>query len=432
MTITKTAGSKLQVHPKLLSWHKKMEQNKNIQDVLVNPSFKIDCTSTGSTALNLLIGGSRLPDGSFVCAGWPKGSIIEIYGRESSGKSTIALMGMAQSIKAGGCGLYVDLEHAVKDYYALKLGVDFRPPQLGGPGNAMRIAPPTAEEVEYYVNAAAGTGVDFIVIDSVAGLVSAREAERDVTSSKEKQGVAEIPRFMANWMPKLQTIIAQSKTTVIFLNQTRDKIGAMGFSEEALKSTTGGNSLKFWAAVRMMLQPKESTKAKIFNPLTKENEEVPIATDIKVKNIKNKIDARQGHTGMITIRYGTGVDEVRTILNVAQAYKIIDVSKNKLKQEVFTFISPGSGKEIKATGMEKFRDVLKKDQISWEEIKNLSIDKILEGNKPIDDDSLSQLSEDSFTRMKIEEEDDEEYVATPAPDVKYVEHSDILEDSLDV
>jgi recombination protein RecA len=172
--------------PKLQKFSETIEKRTSIKGVFVTPKFQQEYIPTGSTILNLLIGGNRLPDRSFICPGWPKGTISEVFGRESSGKSTIAMTGMAHAIQMDGCGLYIDNECAVRDHYAMKIGVDFRPPQAGGSGMAMRAQPHTFEETETLVMAAALTGVDFIVVDSVAGLVPAREAKRD-TSQQEAQ-----------------------------------------------------------------------------------------------------------------------------------------------------------------------------------------------------------------------------------------------------
>ncbi len=397
------------MHPKLLKFVAGMEKAKmDMNDVIVTPSLKMEHINTGSTVLNMLIGGSRTPDGAFVCPGYPKGKIIEIYGRESSGKSTIAMMAAGQAIRQnGGTGavLYVDLEHAVVDAYALKLGVDFRPPELGGSGQALRVQPHSFEETEALVTGAALQGIDLIVVDSVAGLVSRKEVKRNVIDEKEKSGVAEIPRLMSAWMPKLQGIIAKTGTTVIFTNQTRDKIGAMGYTEEALKSTVGGNALKFWASLRWLLKPKQASKAKVFNPIIKEYEEVPVSTDIEVKNIKNKIDARQGHTGLVTIRYGVGIDEMRTMMNVAEAYDIVKHSKNARKQDVYSFQSPSTGAVIEAVGIEKFRVALMRNSKAYAEMMEACHERIVQGFRAIDDEQLAQLAEDAVTK-KMEEDDD--------------------------
>ena len=412
----------IQLHPKLQKFRKAMDSRTSIKDVFVEPSFRIDSINTGSTVMNMLIGGSRLPDGSFVCPGWPRGMISEVYGRESSGKSTIALIGMGHAIAGGGVGFYVDLECAVKDHYAMKLGVDFRSPAAGGTGQALRAQPHTAEETEALVTQAALNGVDFIVIDSVAGLVSEREWKRDVSNKEEKQGVAEVPRFMANWLPKLQGIIARTKTHVMFLNQTRDKIGSKAFTEEGKKSTTGGNALKFWAAVRMLLKPRRSTKAKIYNPIIKAREDVQIATDIEVKAVKNKVDAKQGHSGLITIRYGVGIDELLTMLNVAEAYNIVTK-----KSSSYTFTGPVSGKVVKGTGFEKFRLKLSRDPEAVKELFEACTDKIVQGYRTIDEETLAALAEGAVTKKM----DDQDYELGEPPEVDYadVEIEDADEDA---
>jgi recombination protein RecA len=410
-------------HPKLQRFRSSIDSRSNIRDVFVTPSLHQECINTGSTVLNMLIGGSRLPSGEFVCPGWPRGKIIEIFGRESSGKSTIALTGMGQALSNNGmedgCGLYVDLECAVQDYYSIKLGADFRAPEVGGHGRAVRVQPHTFEETETLVMTAALNGVDLIVIDSVAGLVSGREIKRDLSDAEQKQAVAEVPRLMSNWMPKLQSVISRTKSTIIFLNQTRDKIGAKGYTEEALKSTTGGNALKFWAAIRIILKPRNSTKAKIFNPITRQQEEVQIATDIECKVIKNKIDAKQGHSGLVTIRYGIGIDELRTMLNVGEAYKVI-----KKSGSWYVFESPNTGGVIKAAGLEKFRLMLQKDEAMLADFLSICTDHVVQGYRLIDEETLSNLAEHAVTKQH--EKDDEDEDDTP-PEEKEATQNEIEE-----
>jgi recombination protein RecA len=407
------------LHPKIAKFHKSIETRTKIKDVFLEPSKRLDYINSGSTVLNMLMGGSKLPDGTFVCPGYPKGRIIEIYGRESSGKSTLALSALAHAIDNGGrgngCGLYVDLECAVVDKYAKKIGVDFTS------GFAERAMPHSFEETEALVTNAALNGIDLVVVDSVAGLVSGREVARDTSDAKQKQGVAEVPRLMSNWMPKLQGIIARTGTTVIFLNQTRDKIGAMGYTEEALKSTTGGNALKFWASIRMLLKPKVSTKAKRFNPLTKSQEEVQIATDIEIKMIKNKVDAKQGHTGLITVRYGVGVDELRTMLNVAEAYKIAKVGKNAKKQEVWSYKSVALGRSVESVGVERFRLDLSRDSELMAEMLGQCQQKLIQGYDMISDEELAALAEGAIQKK----DDDDDYEATDAPDVTFDEDEEV-------
>lgn len=411
------------LHPKLKTFLGTMQKRTKIdmEDIIASSNVKMQCIDTGSSVINLLIGGTRDADGKFICPGWPRGKISEIFGRESSGKTTICLMAAGQAIQNGGTVLYVDLEHAVTDSYAQKLGTDFRAPELGGNGNAIRVCPHSFEETEVIVNGAAISGIDLIIVDSVAGLVSKKELQRDISDDKQKQQIAEVPRLMSAWMPKLQSIIAKTNSAVIFTNQTRDKIGAMGFTEETLKSTTGGNALKFWASLRMILKPKTVSKAKVFNPLLKEYQELPVSSDIEVKNVKNKIDARQGHSGLITIRYGVGIDELRTMMNVALAYNIVSKTKNKQKSEVFTFKNPKDGKVIESVGIEKFRVSLSRTEGALETMMELCHQKILEGFKAIDDSELAALAEDA---VQTSLESDDDYDDSAPPEVKDVDLDD--------
>lgn len=426
-------ADKPKLHPKLARLVHSIDERTQIRDVFVTPNLRIDSINTGSTVLNMLIGGSRTPDGSFVCPGWPKGRIVEIYGRESCGKTTLALSAMAQAIfnggKKDGSGLYVDLECAVVDAYSKKIGVDFTT------GQALRAQPRTFEETEALVTNAALNGIEAVVVDSVAGLVSTREAKRDTSDDEQKQGVAEIPRLMSNWMPKLQNIISRTGTVVIFLNQTRDKIGAKGFTEEALKSTTGGNALKFWASVRILLKPTLSTKAKRWNPITKQHEDVQIATDVIAKVIKNKVDAKQGHTGLFTIRYGTGVDELATMMNVAEAYQIVKKSRPKNKDgsdkksgkaEIISFTGAG-GESVEALGIEKFRVAISRNRPLLEEMLGLCQVRLVEGYEMLSDEELADLAEGAVAKR---EDEDDDYVATDAPRVEYEEQDSPDDDAL--
>jgi len=140
-------------------------------------------------------------------------------------------------------------------------------------------------------------------------------------------------------------------------------------------------------------------------PIIKDYEEVPVATDVEVKNVKNKIDARQGHTGLVTIRYGVGIDELRTMMNVAEAYDIVIHTKNARKQDVYTYKSPSTGAVIEAIGIEKFRLALSRNKEAFKEMMDACRDRIVQGFKAIDDEQLAQLAEDAVTK-RMDTDDD--------------------------
>jgi hypothetical protein len=241
---------------------------------------------------------------------------------------------------------------------------------------------------------------------------------------------------MSAWMPKLQQIIARTKTCVIFTNQTRDKIGSVGYTEESTKSTTGGNALKFWASIRMWLKPKMATKAKLFNPLLNKHEDVQIATDIECRMYKNKIDARQGHSGLITIRYGVGIDELRTLMNVAEAYNIVNTSgkkkKDKDKDDKDDKDKKNSEKSIEYSGIERFRISLVKEPDVFEDFKSICTERILQGFRQIDDEELANLVEGA--EFKSMDDDNDVYLDGDLPDEIEADANELaeLDDSVGV
>lgn len=215
----------------------------------------VDVISTGSIGLNVALG----------VGGYPKGRIIEIYGPESSGKTTLAIHAIAEAQKAGGIAAFIDAEHAFDRFYAEKLGVDVENLWISQPDNgeqALQIA-------DQLISSAA---VDIVVIDSVAALTPKKEIEGDMGDS----AVGLQARLMSQALRKLTSTISKTNTTCIFINQLREKIGVMFGNPEA---TTGGNALKFYASVRLDIRRVTSIK---------DGDEV-IGNQVRVKVVKNKV-----------------------------------------------------------------------------------------------------------------------------------------------
>lgn len=331
---------------------------------------------------------------ALVIGGLPRGRVTEIYGGESSGKTTLALHCIASTQNSGGTAAFIDAEHALDIAYAKNLGVNIDDLLVSQPDSGEQ----ALDIIETLVRSNA---IDIVVIDSVAALVPRAEIEGDMGDSH--MGLQ--ARLMSQALRKLSGAISKTNTCAVFINQTRQKIGVLYGNPE---TTTGGNALKFYASNRILLTPKMSAKAKIYNPIIKDYEEVPIATDILVKNVKNKIDARQGHTGLITIRYGVGIDEMRTMLNVADAYKIVEAKKNKNKTVSYLFKSPSSGEVVEAVGIEKFRFAMSKKPDTFAEMQSLCIERILQGYRAIDDEQLANLAEDAVYTKDGAQDDDED------------------------
>ncbi len=319
---------------KVLATIEKQYGEGSIMKLGQDAKLNIDSIPTGALALDIALG----------IGGIPKGRIIEIYGPESSGKTTIALHIVAESQKLGGNAAFIDAEHALDPSYAKKLGVDVE--------NLIISQPDTGEQALEITEALVrSNAVDIVVIDSVAALVPKTEIDGEMGQAT----IGLQARLMSQALRKLTGAINKSKAAVIFINQLREKVGVIYGNPE---TTTGGRALKFYSTIRLDVRRIEIIK----------KGDSPIGSRVRVKVVKNKV-APPFKEAEVDIMYGTGISKTGNILDVAADMGIVKkagswysyndekLGQGREKSKDFLDSNPNLLKEIE----NKVRDTLKDD-----------------------------------------------------------------------
>lgn len=306
---------------------------------------KIDAIPTGAINLDLALG----------IGGIPRGRIIEIFGPESSGKTTLSLHILAEAQKLGGVAAFIDAEHALDIQYAKKLGVDV--------DNLIISQPDTGEQgVDIVDSLVRSNAVDIVIVDSVAALVPRAEIEGDMNDAQ--MGLH--ARLMSKALRRLTGAISKSGSTIVFINQLREKIGNPYGNPE---TTTGGRALKFYSSVRLDIRKVE---------VLKEGENA-VGNKVKVKVVKNKV-APPFKTVEFDIMYGEGISKLGTILDLAADYDII-----KKAGSWYSYESEKIGQ-----GREKAKAFLKENPKILEEVEKKLYAKLDENNSSKDEKAKSK------------------------------------------
>ena len=290
-------------------------------------------SSEAVTDIPVIPSGSVTLDMALGVGGYPKGRVIEIFGPESSGKTTLAIHAIAEAQKAGGIAAFIDAEHAFDSYYAQKLGVDVDNLLVSQPDNG-------EQALEIADSLIRSSAIDIIVIDSVAALTPKAEIEGEMGDSK--MGLQ--ARLMSQALRKLTASISKTKTVCIFINQLRDKIGVIYGNPE---TTTGGNALKFYASVRIDIRRTS---------VIKDGEE-QLGTRTKVKVVKNKV-APPFKKAEFDIMFGEGISRVGEIVDLGVDYEVLRKSGS--------WFSYGDRKI--GQGRDAVKELLKNDDALREEI----------------------------------------------------------------
>ena len=321
-------------------------------------AMEVEAIPTGALTLDVALG----------IGGIPKGRIIEIFGPESSGKTTLALHCAAEAQKAGGVAAFIDAEHALDPVYAKKLGVDI--------DNLIVSQPDTGEQALEITEALVRSGaIDIIVVDSVAALVPKAEIDGDMGDTH----VALQARLMSQALRKLAGVLNKSKTAIIFINQLREKVGIMFGNPE---TTPGGRALKFYASVRLDIRRVENIKV---------NGEV-IGNRTRVKVVKNKV-APPFREAEFDILYGEGISKVGSILDLAVNLDIIEKSGAWFS---YNGAKISQGRENAKVYLEENPKVMEEVEQKIRDNMNKAFEQALEDNKPVveDDEEIAEDDEE--------------------------------------
>lgn len=367
--------------------------------------------STGNMVIDYTIGGRY-------CQGFPRGCISEVYGKESTGKTTLAVQTCARAIEMGGTAGYLDYEYALNPGYSRKLGLD-----VTG-GSFLALQPVTFEEGARMARELVKAQVDVLVFDSLAAMIPKKILEMEDIDKEQMIGIharrtSQLMTLLISWMKQYG-----GNPAIIFINQIRMGMVKAGGKTITFDTTPGGNALRFYASLRLLLKAEKTEFASLTDAVTGVKKLVPYNTTIKVVNKKNKVAPRQNFFDFVALRFGAGFDIVRTLLNLAQKHEIIKSGG----QGVYTYTDRLGAEVFKLRGIEAVRNRLASTESEFTAIKSLLIERMEAAEAQ---DEKDRVQNSSFVEKSggTEDGDDEDDDDGPAFDPKTGEVKDI--DDLD-
>jgi len=306
---------------------------------------------TGSIIIDYLIGGRPTASGVVPCPGFPRRRVVNLYGHESCGKTTLALMVAANVIKNGGTVCYIDWEHAIDLIYAAGLGIPVRD------DNKFILSQPTTMEDGLKVLwAMLLAGVDLIVVDSVGAAVPEAIMKQKL-KDKGATTVGLRARQWSEFLSQIRSVASRTGSCVVGISQTRTTIntGPRGGSGQTVQ---GGNAWKFYSDVRLTLRRKNYVKGKVFDPITNKVDEKIVASVVVAKLEKNRLCGSQGHEAELHLKWGIGIDDFQSVIDIAAAHGIVKKSGSWYSMDT------GSGEPIREQGKETFIKVVKEQNLT--------------------------------------------------------------------
>jgi len=320
---------------------------------------------TGSVIIDYLIGGVPNRAGVLPCPGFPRGRLINLYGAEASGKTTMALTVAAETCGRGGCVGFIDWEHAIDVAYAKSLGVP-----IDEPDRFLLLQPETLEKGLAYLWGMVKAGVDLVIIDSVAAGATTAQWEQKL---EEKGAIGRVGAKAAKWseyLPQLKAMMARTNTCVIGISQLRSKIntgGGGGFGQGPQTTQQGGFAWKFYSEVRLGLRKIKTEKGNRHDPITNSTIEVPVANVVLAKIDKCKVSASQGREAKFYLVFGEGIDDVRSMIELSAKRGLVKKAGSWYSWE------RADGSSLRAQGMDGFKEAIGATPGAWDEMHRLAL-----------------------------------------------------------